>query len=856
MREKVFQQKDSEVCRHCSFVTHPFVPGSGNLKAKLVVIARDPGTEEEDQSEPLVGEAGQMFETAFNEAGKGAGVTREDVFCTYAVKCKPPDSIAGTADWKQAAKQCAYYLKKELEQIKPRVILAMGNEALAAAHGKQVMGGITQHRGQVSELPNGAKLVPAFHPAYILRSPAVLPIYLRDLEKAIVEMGSKKVVSKEDELGYEYRVIKTLAQFDKLLLRLKSAKKVSVDTETTGLCWHRDKIICTGVCIDDHLGYVIPFRTYHVKEIEGETKTGRKRKIKKAVIKMFWSKEAFAHIKEGLNEVFQDTSIQKTLQNAKFDLHFLWQEGIKLRGLAFDDTMVMQHMADENAPRDLKTMVSIRAPHMAGYERRIKAQEEYSLNLVAVTPEVLYQYNAGDIVGTRIIEPSLIADMKKELVYDYYKKRSIPILRFLFDIERRGVKIGRQELAQVKGEVERKLEKLLKKMQELAGPKFNPNRPVDVSNVLFKKLSLPVVAVSEKTGAASTNKATLEELLAQYDQPFCKQMLEYRSLKKLYGTYIVGMGSLLDKSGRLHTTFRQARTVTGRLSSSEPNLQNIPSKGPMRKMFVASPGWKLICGDLSQAEYRVAAVVSGDKNMLKAFASGRDFHDEVARIIAQIPAGKKVPKAKRSIGKAWNFGTLYGKREEDTAKTCGVPWDEARVYFERYWKEFAQLKQHMKRIPKLIDKQGFIRNVFGRKRRFNLQEASRTRGGLNHVYREGLNFEPQSCASEVNTWAALQAQKRYKKLRMRASVILLVHDSVMVEAPDNEVIVAARILHEEMSRPVPELKNHSFPAEMGIGQTWYEAEVDAKAEDKYGVFGQVETIIKRFRSRLKKGEAA
>jgi len=850
VRDRIFNQKDSDVCRHCPYETHPFVPGTGNLKARLVVIARDPGIDEEEQAEPLVGDVGQIFEASFNEAGKSAGITREDVFCTYTVKCRPPDSVAGTTDWKQASVQCAHYLKEELRLLKPRVILAMGNEALHAARGGQVIGGITQHRGQVSILEGGGKLVPAFHPAFILRNPAVLPIYIRDLEKAVTELSSKHVVSKDDELGYEHRVIDTIQKFAKMMVRMRQAKIISVDTETTGLSWVHHQIICTGLCIDDELGYVIPFRTFKVKEIEGETSTGKKRKIKKAVIKPFWSPSDFRRIKSDLNDLFRDTSITKLLQNAKFDFHFLWQEGIKIKGLAFDDTMVMQHMIDENAPRDLKTLVSLHAPHMAGYERRIKAQEEYSLNLVAVTPDVLYQYNAGDVVGTRLIRKPLVAAMKKELVYDYYKKRSIPILRFLFDIERRGVMIGRQELAQVKREVEQKLARLMRKMaEENGGKKFNPDAPAAVSEILFQRRGLPVVSTSDKTGAASTNKATLEVLVKDHGDKMSEHMLEYRSLKKLYSTYMVGLHELLDKDGRLHTTFRQARAVTGRLSSSEPNLQNIPRKGPMRKMFVAPAGWKLICGDLSQAEYRVAAIISGDKNMLKAFATGRDFHDEVARVIYRLTPGQKIGKAKRIVAKAWNFGTLYGKREEDTARDCGVPWDEAKVYFERYWKEFAQLRRHMKRVPKLIDKQGFIRNMFGRKRRFNVAEASRTRGGMGHVYREGLNFEPQSCASEVNTWAGRQAQRRYNKLKMRSSVVLLVHDSVMVEAPDNEVVAAARILHEEMTRPVPELQGHTFPTEMGIGQTWHDAELDAKKEDAFGSFGEIATVVKRFRRR-------
>jgi DNA polymerase I-like protein with 3'-5' exonuclease and polymerase domains len=428
-------------------------------------------------------------------------------------------------------------------------------------------------------------------------------------------------------IGYTHTVVDTIPKFKKFFAKIRKQREFTVDVETDGLPWwdHQHKIICCAFCFEDDHAYVIPFRKYKtfVERYMTKGKKPQKRRRKKYKVIPFWTKAQFSFIKKRINWLFQNENIMKTLHNAKFDFHHLWNDNIRIEGVAFDDTMIMQHLVDENTARDLKTLATLCAPHMAGYEREIKAQEEYAHALVAVKPELLYKYNAGDVVATRFVKRQKKKELMREGLWDFYATYGRKLLKLLFQMELKGAYIGQKELKAVDVKLRKRLAWLKRKMVDEAGTKFNPDSPKVVADVLFNQLRYPVIKLTKK-GASSTDSSVLETLRDEYNSDFAKYMMEYRETVKLHGTYVKGISRFLDKFSTLHTTFRSARTVTGRLSSSEPNLQNIPKEGPIKSMFIALPNYRIIAADLSQAELRVIAAVAQDEVFLDAFARGED----------------------------------------------------------------------------------------------------------------------------------------------------------------------------------------------------------------------------------------
>lgn len=815
----MFTEKNPKICGRCPYASHPFVPGTGPKDAKLFVLARDPGDKEEQQGVPLVGLSGQVWSRCSSEVG----VDPESTYRTNVVKCRPPDNDATTKDWAEAAKLCSRYLNKELERSNARVVLAMGNEALRSVV-SGVAGGITRHRGSVFKRDDGKKVVAAFHPAYILRNPNMLPIYLQDLDRARQELGSKRVLT-EGTKGFKHHVIRTMSEFKKMMKKLDQASEVIFDVETDKLEWWSGKVICLGICFEDNVGYVIPFRTYRVEEKWFRNKkTKRRRRKKIPIIEQYWSDADFDYIKRRLNRVAQNSNIRKGGQNFKFDAHHCANDGINIDLENSDDTMVMQHLVDENSPRDLKTMVALYAPHMAGYEKKIRADKEETgtKNLVAVDPETLYEYCAGDVVGTRAILPILRQKMQEESVHDFYHQHSVPLLAMLFDAERRGVLIGAKEFRPAAIGLRKEIRVVERRLRKLAGRDFSPSKPPEVSHILFVVRGLPPLEVSKKTKKPSTAKAVLQQLAEEYGDPFAAEMLKWRQLSKLYSTYIKGLKKRLDANNRLHTTFKSTGTVTGRLSSAKPNLQNIPRKGPIKELFIADPGYQLIVADLSQAELRVAAILAGDEAMIEAFNKGADPHSEVACLIFKKKA-EDVTEEERVIAKSVNFGVLYGKSEDDTADDIGISQEEMREHFNLYWATFFRLRRWIESVKRRAKSKKYIVNVFGRKRRFNPEAASERRGGIGHLEREAVNCGPQSTASDWNCRAGVRIRKKFKKLQMDACVVLLVHDSIFALVKNKHVPKACRIMIRELSRPVPELDNYKFVAKIGVGRSWAEA---------------------------------
>jgi DNA polymerase-1 len=388
-------------------------------------------------------------------------------------------------------------------------------------------------------------------------------------------------------------------------------------------------------------------------------------------------------------------------------------------------------------------------------------------------------------------------------------------------MERRGAYVGKKAFASVKAKLSRQLKVLDRKVQIEAGVRFNLDAPQQLAKVLFERRGLPVIDRSEKTGDPSTAKPVLTQLATDYKDELCVLMLERRALSKLYTTYVIGIENRLTKQRRLHSSFRQARVVTGRLSSSNPNLENIPKSGPIKSMFVAPRcDWFIIAADLSQAELRFMAVYSGDANLLADLRAGGDLHQLTGELIF---GRSDLSDEERRHAKTVNFGVLYGKDPATAGEEASISAAVMADYFKTFFTRYTDVKRALENIPKHALKHGFVQSPLGRKRRFDVSAAEAMPGGIGHLRRQAVNAIPQGAASDINCLAAIRIQKLFEKRRMRSYVWNMVHDSVLAYCPGRELVTSLKIVHKELVRTVPEL-NYSFPAEIGFGYSWEEAE--------------------------------
>ena len=395
----------------------------------------------------------------------------------------------------------------------------------------------------------------------------------------------------------------------------------------------------------------------------------------------------------------------------------------------------------------------------------------------------------------------------------------IPLAKVLAKMENVGFAVDRQGIADYGSMLSQQIDELEKTIYEQAGGQFNINSPKQLGKVLFEDLGLPV---KKKTKSGySTNAEVLESL--RYDNPIVDNVLRYRALAKLNSTYCEGLLKVIADDGRIHSSFNQTETRTGRISSTEPNLQNIPVRTElgreMRKFFCAKDGWLLVDADYSQIELRVLAHISGDENMIEAFKNNDDIHAITASQVFNMPLEMVTPLM-RSRAKAVNFGIVYGIGAFSLGKDIGVSMREASQYIKNYLAHYSGVDEYMKRVVERAKLDGYVETMFGRRR--YLPELS-TGKAMMRAFGERVarNMPIQGTAADIIKIAMVRVDERLKRENMQARLILQVHDELIVEAPEAESEKAAKILQEEMENAVA--LSVPLTADAAIGKTWYDA---------------------------------
>lgn len=491
-----------------------------------------------------------------------------------------------------------------------------------------------------------------------------------------------------------------------------------------------------------------------------------------------------------LEPLICDEDVRKLCFDKKTYMHLLEPYGVVMKGVC-DDVMLKAYLCDSN--RNYK-----------------------SLSALATAYGVNTDDGAAALVA---LDDILDGEMREKEQEKLYKELELPLVDVLYFMEKEGFKVDRKYLDELNGELTSETEKLAAEITDLAGEPFNINSTQQLAKILFEKLGLKH-GKKTKTGY-STNVEVLESL--RNEHPIIPAILQYRELVKLKSTYLDGMLPLIDKNGRIHTVFKQAVTATGRLSSTEPNLQNIPirkeSGKRIRKMFVPADGNVLVCGDYSQIELRLMAHMSGDKAMIDAFNGGEDFHRSTAARLFGVPF-EEVTQDMRRSAKAVNFGIIYGISDFGLSEDLGISVYEARRYMQNYFATYPGVKRFMDDCVAFAKKNGYVKTLYGRKRYIPELQASvyATRAFGERV---AMNMPLQGTASDIIKAAMIEVDKKLAEGGYKAKLIMQVHDELIVDCPLSEKDNVEKLLKTCMQN-VAEL---SVPliADVGSGENWLEA---------------------------------
>jgi DNA polymerase-1 len=528
-----------------------------------------------------------------------------------------------------------------------------------------------------------------------------------------------------------------------------------------------------------------------------------------------------ATVLEILTPLFEDEAIKKDGHDLKFDAIVLARKGVTLRGLE-TDTMLASYLLDATRSAHLIEELALEhTSYKALSEEDVcgRGAKAISLAEVPVEAAVTYATERADLVGQ--LAPPLRDLLAKEDLTGVYETLELPLVPVLIAIERAGVRVDTALLATQSQKIDQELAQRSATIFQMAGGEFNINSPKQLSEVLFDKLQLPVLKRTGASKAPSTAVEVLEELALSHDIP--RQILEWRQLMKLKGTYIDALPLLVHpETGRVHTCFNQAVAATGRLSSSDPNLQNIPIRTPLgreiRRAFIADPGNVLISADYSQIEFRVLAHLSEEPVLVDAFREGVDFHERTATKIFGNDSGKDAHEL-RSIAKMVNYALLYGKGAFTLAKDIGVTQQAAQEFIDAYFAGFPRVRAFIDRTLEEARATGVVKTMFGR-RRLTPELNSRDFQRRAASEREAVNMPIQGSAADILKLAMIDAHKALLQ-HTDARMILTVHDELLFEVPKKRAEEFTAIVRDSMQGAAT-LKVPLI-VDVGVGENWKEA---------------------------------
>ena len=598
----------------------------------------------------------------------------------------------------------------------------------------------------------------------------------------------------------EYETVLTEAQLEQWIATITAAELVSVDTETTSLEPMQAQLVGISLSIAPHTGAYIPLTHRYA---------GAPQQLDLALV--------LARLKPWLENPQQ----KKLGQNLKYDTHIFANHGIRLQGIAHD-TLLQSYVLEAHKPHGMDSLAHRHLNYKTvSYEEVAgKGAKQIGFDQVDIDTASFYAAEDADITFQlhQTLHPQIAREEKLSFIYENIE---LPTAEVLFDIERTGVLLDSQLLADQSHELGLKLVELERQAHELAGQPFNLNSPKQIQDILFNQLGLPV---KKKTpsGTPSTDEDVLQELALDYPLP--KLLLEYRGMAKLKSTYTDKLPRMVDaKTGRVHTSYNQAVAVTGRLASSDPNLQNIPVRSAegrrIREAFIAPPGSVLVSSDYSQIELRIMAHLSHDAGFLKAFAAGEDIHRATAAEVFGVSV-EEVSSEQRRYAKVINFGLIYGMSAYGLASQLGIERAAAQSYIDRYFARYPGVADYMNRTREMARAQGYVETVFGR--RLWLPEIQGGNGMRRQAAeRAAINAPMQGTAADLIKLAMIAVHRYLLGEKLQSRIIMQVHDELVLEVPEIELA----LIQAELPRLMADVAQLAVPLEVsvGVGPNWEQA---------------------------------
>ncbi|MEK9746259.1 MAG: DNA polymerase I [Pelagibacteraceae bacterium] len=630
----------------------------------------------------------------------------------------------------------------------------------------------------------------------------------RLLSSAISAYGEPNLLSSKTEVQEKqkqiskknYFLISEINELDNWIKEAEEVGEVAIDTETSSIDPHQANLV--GISLSSKIGKACYIPVGH---------KSNKNLDKKNVL-------------DKLKPLLEDPSIKKIGQNIKYDFIVLYREGITISPM--EDTMLMSYVLDAGKNRhNMDTLSELHLGHKTIAFKDLVGSGKKEINFSDVEIEKAKDYAAEDADITFRLYKKFIKNLKLEKMINIYEIFEKPMIEILAFMEMKGIKIDTNFLKSLSLKFEKKIEKLEKEIFKIAKKEFNIGSPKQLGDIIYNDLKIAGLKKTKK-GSFATSASVLEDL-AFKGHKFPQLVLDWRQVSKLKNTYSDALPKHLNPtSNRVHTSFLLAATTTGRLASSDPNLQNIPIKSEdgrdIRKAFVAEKDHTLISADYNQIEMRILADLAGVKELKKAFKNNEDIHSLTASQIFNIDI-KKVDQDQRRKAKAINFGIIYGISQYGLAKQINVSNYEAEEFLNAYFAKFPEIKIYMDSTIKFCRKSGYVNNIFGRRSHFNAIN-DKNFNVRNFQERAAINAPIQGSASEIMRLAMIRLQKNLNQnKKLKSKMLLQIHDELIFEVPKNEVDEMTKIIKKEMTS-VSESEHHSFSTpltvDINIGDNW------------------------------------
>jgi len=600
-----------------------------------------------------------------------------------------------------------------------------------------------------------------------------------------------------------HHVVRESDQLAQLVKRLRQAKAVTFDVETTSPDPMRADLVGLAFTDQEGEGWYIPVGHQEEPQLDKH------------------------QVLEAVRPILGDIAIPKQAHNAKYDMEVLARHGIKVRGLTFD-TMIAEWLTNP-ASRNLglKHLAFIRLGIEMTPLQDLIGSGRKQITLAEVAIEQAAAYAAADVDITHRLVRVLEPELRQKGHWDLFTQMELPLVEVLLEMEMTGVALDVPFLQKMSEDLGRRLAELEEEIQQMVGHRFNVNSGRQLAKALFEVLRLPTQNVPRTaTGRYSVAASVLESLRGTH--PVIERVLEHRELAKLKSTYVDALPVLINpETGRLHTSYNQTGTVTGRISSSEPNLQNIPIRSPLgrqvRKAFIAPEGWVLLGADYSQIELRILAHISGDPGLVEAFRRGEDIHATTAAALFDIPLDEVTP-GQRRFAKQVNFGLIYGMSTYRLARDSGLTQAEAENFVAQYFGRFPKVREYLEKTIAQAKSKGYVETLLGRRRYFPVFQSTApgTDQARRRAEREAVNAPIQGSAADIIKLAMLHLHRALHERGLKARMIIQVHDELILETPQTELSATAPLVRQVMESVYP--LRVPLKVDLKAGPNWGEME--------------------------------